>query len=85
MHRHGHNSRNSPFSVIKLVYGSFVLKRVRAKSQRTQVSLGTVRALVVAWAPPEGSRDHLDSVLKEVIDLSGEFCGGVVAEWGILS
>jgi DNA/RNA-binding domain of Phe-tRNA-synthetase-like protein len=53
-------------------------------SHRTQVTQGTVRALVVAWAPAEAPRSHLEGVLKEVIELGREFCDARVDEWGIL-
>jgi DNA/RNA-binding domain of Phe-tRNA-synthetase-like protein len=54
-------------------------------SYRTGVALGTVRALVVAWAPPDAANEYLEAVLKEVIELGREYCAATVAEWGILS
>jgi DNA/RNA-binding domain of Phe-tRNA-synthetase-like protein len=53
-------------------------------SRRTQITLGTVRALVIAWAPAEAPRSFLESVLREIADLAQELCDARVAASGIL-
>jgi DNA/RNA-binding domain of Phe-tRNA-synthetase-like protein len=67
-----------------LVDGEGLFGNPSQDSQRTLVSLGTVRAFVTAWAPADASSGYLESVLKEVVDLSGEFCGASASAWGIL-
>jgi DNA/RNA-binding domain of Phe-tRNA-synthetase-like protein len=42
-------------------------------SARTQVTLGTVRAMVVAWAPSDAPKSFLESVLDEVCQVSEEY------------
>lgn len=54
-------------------------------SRRATVSMGTVRALVVAWSPADSSNEHLEGALKEVAALCDEFCGARANEWGILN
>jgi DNA/RNA-binding domain of Phe-tRNA-synthetase-like protein len=68
-----------------LVDGEGLFGNPSHDSYRTGVSLGTVRAMAVAWAPPDAASRYLESVLKEVIELAKEFCAASVAEWGILA
>ena len=68
-----------------LVDGEGLFGNPSQDSRRTAPSFGTVRALVVAWAPADASNEHLESALKEVADLCGEFCGARATEWGILN
>ena len=67
-----------------LVDGEGLFGNPSHDSARTQVSLGTVRALVIAWASAEAPKSFLESVLREVIALGKEFCDARVGEWGIL-
>jgi DNA/RNA-binding domain of Phe-tRNA-synthetase-like protein len=67
-----------------LVDGEGLFGNPSHDSARTQVSLGTVRALVLAWASPEVPKSFLESVLKDVISLGKDFCDAGVEEWGIL-
>lgn len=53
-------------------------------SERSQVTLGTVRAMVIAWAPAEAPRSFLESVLAEVNQLAEEFCHAKRGESGLL-
>lgn len=67
-----------------LVDGEGVFGGPGRSSPRAQVGPRTVRALVVAWAPSDAARSHLESVLEETMELAKEFCGARVEEWGIL-
>lgn len=53
-------------------------------SSRTRVTLGTVRALVVAWAPAEAPKSYLESVIREVTEAGDEYCATRVAGSAIL-
>jgi DNA/RNA-binding domain of Phe-tRNA-synthetase-like protein len=53
-------------------------------SARTKVTLGTVRAFAIAWAPAEAPRSHLETVLSEIQGRAEEFCEAKVSELGIL-
>jgi DNA/RNA-binding domain of Phe-tRNA-synthetase-like protein len=68
-----------------LVDGEGLFGNPSRDSLRTLVTLGTVRALVIAWSPADAPNRALEGVLQEVIDLAGEFCQAKVAEWGIVA
>ncbi|HLU49606.1 MAG TPA: phenylalanine--tRNA ligase beta subunit-related protein [Planctomycetota bacterium] len=53
-------------------------------SSRTKVTLGTVRALVVAWAPVEAPKSYLENVLREVTEVTDEFCSARVGGSAVL-
>ncbi|MEM7232544.1 MAG: phenylalanine--tRNA ligase beta subunit-related protein [Planctomycetota bacterium] len=53
-------------------------------SERTRVTEGTVRAMVVAWAPADAPRSYLEAVLRETAELSEEFTDSRVASSGLL-
>ncbi|MBI4603422.1 MAG: hypothetical protein HY721_15830 [Planctomycetes bacterium] len=67
-----------------LVDGEGLIGTPSHDSQRARISLGTVRALVVAWASAECPRSYLEGVIQETIALAKEFCEARVGESGIL-
>jgi DNA/RNA-binding domain of Phe-tRNA-synthetase-like protein len=80
IHEHWINSEGR----LVLVDGEGLFGNPSHDAERTKVTLGTVRALVIAWAPAEAPRSFLESVLQEIMSLAGEFCSAKVAEFGIL-
>jgi DNA/RNA-binding domain of Phe-tRNA-synthetase-like protein len=69
---------------IALVDGEGLFGNPSHDSLRSQVTLGTVRALVVAWASAETPKTHVEAALQDVIALGKEFCEARAGEWGIL-
>ena len=67
-----------------LVDGESLFGNPSHDSARTQVGLGTVRSLVVAWASAETPKAELESVLEEIKSLAREFCDARAGETGIL-
>ena len=53
-------------------------------SARSQVTLSTVRAFVVVWAPAGTPTTTIESVLSECADVAGESCDCRVASSGVL-
>ncbi len=53
-------------------------------SERAQVDQGTVRVMIVAWAPAGTPRSFLESVIEEVNQMCQEHCMAKVAGAGIL-
>jgi DNA/RNA-binding domain of Phe-tRNA-synthetase-like protein len=78
---------NEPMSLegrLVLVDGEGLFGNPSHDSSRTSVTLGTVRAMVVAWTSVETPKARLEAVLQEVIVLAREFCDARVAESGVL-
>jgi DNA/RNA-binding domain of Phe-tRNA-synthetase-like protein len=69
---------------IALVDGEGLFGNPAQDSPRALVSIGTVRAAVIAWASIETPKAQIEDLLKEVIALAKEFCEARVGEWGIL-
>ena len=69
---------------LTLVDGESLFGSPSLDSDRTKVTLGTVRAMVIAWAPADAPRNFLESVIHEVTDLAGEYCNAKVASSDIL-
>lgn len=69
---------------IVLVDGEGLFGNPSHDSERTLVTPGTVRALVVAWAPADAPRSFLESVIKEVSELCEEYCDSKMASSAIL-
>lgn len=67
-----------------LVDGEGLFGNPSHDSDRTKITLGTVRAMVIAWAPAEAPRSFLESTLEEIVSLAEEFCAAKVAGFGIL-
>ena len=67
-----------------LVDGEDIFGSPSRDAERTAVQEGTVRALVIAWAPAGVSNDWLENVLNEVTQAAAEFCDASVEECGIL-
>ncbi len=67
-----------------LVDGEGLFGNPSHDSERSRVTLGTVRAMMVAWAPAEAPRKFLESVIEEVTELCEEHCDAKVATSGIL-
>lgn len=67
-----------------LVDGEGLFGNPSHDSLRTQVTLGTVRSLVVAWASAETPKAQIELVLKEIATLAKEFCDAKPGEMGIL-
>ncbi len=53
-------------------------------SARTAVTLGTVRAFGLAWAPAEAPREYLERVLADMIANAEKYCDAKVSEFGII-
>lgn len=53
-------------------------------SERTRVGPGTVRALVLAWAPAEAPRSYLEGVIDEIGQSLERHCSAKIAASGIL-
>lgn len=66
-----------------LVDGEGLFGNPSQDSLRTCVTGGTVRAMVVAWAPVDATNEYLDSVLREIDQVCSEFCSGTVVESGV--
>lgn len=53
-------------------------------SSRTRITLRTVRAMVIAFAPADTPRAALEEVIREIGGTAKQFCGGRVAAMGLL-
>lgn len=53
-------------------------------SARTQISLGTVRAMIITWAPAEAPRSFVEGVNAEAAELCTEYAGSRVASSFVL-
>lgn len=67
-----------------LVDGECLFGNPSHDSERAFVTLGTVRSLIVAWAPASTSNEDLEAILREVIEVTTEYTDATVAEWGIV-
>jgi DNA/RNA-binding domain of Phe-tRNA-synthetase-like protein len=67
-----------------LVDGEGLFGNPSHDSARTQVTLGTVRAMVVAWATADTPKSQLEAVLGEITSVVKEFCDARVGESGVL-
>jgi DNA/RNA-binding domain of Phe-tRNA-synthetase-like protein len=81
----GHSGKMMAFDgKLALVDGEGLFGNPSCDSARTHITLGTVRAMVVAWSAAETPKSHVEAALKETVALAKEFCEARVGELGIL-